>query len=273
MTDVEKNKTMWWQYMSWNEVVDHSKKCDIAILPLGSIEMHGRHLPTGHDVLQLFPILEAVSEKTGAILLPCPWYGAHPHHHHKFPGTVPLSNDTLRAMIKDIIRGASVAGYNKFFLFFGHGQAFVTHYTVQELGLEGYFVISMMFQNMTRDIHAEIFEMPFWHADEAETSIALHLFPEYVDMSKAVKETATPVLDGKFVASPSDYPCSKPLRFDEGTISTPEYWDLKDGVIGDATLATKEKGEKYVNIIIERTAELINHVKEKYPAGTKIKTN
>lgn len=268
-----KKKSFWWQYKSWKEIVEHSKKCDIAILPLGSIEQHGPHLPTGHDNLQLFHMLENIAEKTGAILLPGPWYGAHPHHHWKFPGTIPLSNDTLRAMIKDIVRGSSLAGFNKFLLFFGHGQAFVTNLTTQELGLEGYFVISIMFQNMTRDIHNKIFEMPFWHADEAETSIGLYLFPDFVNMSKAVKETCTPVLDKKFVASPSDYPCSKPLRFDEGTISTPEYWDLKEGVIGDATLATKEKGEKYVNVVIERTVELINHIKEKYPVGKKIKTD
>lgn len=271
MNEIKKN--LWWQYMSWKDVVDHSKKCDIAILPLGSIEQHGLHLPTGHDTLQLFPMLEAISEKTGAILLPCPWYGAHPHHHHNFPGTIPLSSNTLRLLIKDVIYGASIAGYNKFMLFFGHGQAFVTNYTVQELGVEGYFVVSVMFQNMVRDIHFEIFETPFWHADEAETSVGLYNFPEYVDMSKAKKEMATPVLDSKFITNPSEAASSKPLRFDEGTVGTPEYTDLKAGVIGDPTLATKEKGEKYTKEIIKRTSEFINHIQEKYPPGIKIKTN
>jgi len=266
------NKNNWWQYMSWKEVLEHSKKCDIAILPLGSIEQHGPHLPTGHDTLQLFPMLESIAEKTDVMLLPCPWYGAHPHHHHNFPGTVPLSNDTLRAMIKDIIRGASIAGYNKFIIFFGHGQAFVTNYTVQELGQEGFFILSIMFQNMVRDVHFDIFETTFWHADEAETSVALHLFPEYVDMKKAVKESGTPILDRKFVTTLSEAKSCKPLRFDEGTVSSPEYLDLKEGIVGDPTLASKEKGEKYVNIIIERMIELISHIKEKYPVGTKIKT-
>ena len=267
------SKSYWWQYLSWEEVVEHSKKCDIAILPLGSIEQHGPHLPTGHDTLQLFPMLEKVAEKTGAMLLPCPWYGAHPHHHHNFPGTIPLANDTLRALIKDVIRGASKAGYNKFILFFGHGQAFVTNYTVQELGLEGYFVLSVMFQNMVKDIHFKIFDTPFWHADEAETSIGLYCFPEYVDMSKAVKEMGTPLLDSKFVSNPSELASSKPLRFDEGTVSTPEYLDLKHGVIGDPTLATEKKGEEYCTAIIDRTIELVEHIKKRYPSGVKIRTN
>jgi len=268
-----KKHSHWWQHKTWDEIVEHAKKCDIAIIPLGSIEQHGYHLPTGHDTLQLFPMLDEIAERTGVMLLPCPWYGAHPHHHYNFPGTIPLSNDTCRAMIKDIVRGASVAGYNKFILFFGHGQAFVTNYTVQELGQEGYYVLSVMFQNCVRDVHHEIFEDPFWHADEAETSIALHLFPEYVNMSRAVKEMATPLLDRQFVTGPTQEKSSKPLRFDEGTVSAPEYKDLKAGVVGDPTKATAEKGEKYVKAIIDRMEDLVNHIKEKYPVGVKIETN
>lgn len=266
-------QSYWWQYKSWKEIVEQSKECDIAIIPLGSIEQHGLHLPTGHDTLQLFPMLERVAEQTGAMLMPCPWYGAHPHHHWDFPGTVPLSNDTCKAMIKDIVRGAAVAGYNKFILFFGHGQAFVTNYTVQDLGQEGFYVLSVMFQNSVRDVHNQIFETPFWHADEAETSIALSLFPEYTDMNLAVKELATPLLSREFVTGPTEEKSSKPMRFDEGTVSAPEYKDLESGVVGDPLLATKEKGDQYVDAIVDRMVAMVNSIKKDYPAGTKIETN
>ena len=265
----EQQASLWWQYLSWPVIQERAKVCDIAILPLGSVEQHGPHLPTGHDTLQLFPMLEEVATRTGAMLLPCPWYGAHPAHHHYFPGTIPLANDTTRAMIKDIVRGAALAGFNKFILFFGHGQAFVTNYTVQDLGLEGYFVVSIMFQNMVKDVHNQIFETPFWHADEAETSVGLYTHGDYVDMSKAVKESGTPLVSGEFVQNPSEAALSKPARFDEGTFAVPEYKDLKHGVIGDPTLATREKGKKYVEAIIERTVRFVEHLKEKYPAGTK----
>lgn len=264
--------SFWWQHKSWEEVVEHAKKCDIAILPIGSIEQHGPHCPTGHDTLQLFPMLEQIAEKTGAMLLPCTWYGAHPHHHWGFPGTIPLQNDTLKALLKDIVRGVAVAGFKKFIFFFGHGQAFVTNYTVQDLGLEGYFVLSVMFQNITRDKHSEIFETPFWHADEAESSVGLYTFPDYMDMSLAIDESGTPLVDRKFVSSPSEYPTSKPMRFDEGTVSTPEWGDLKSGVVGKPSLATLEKGEKYCNVIVERMVEMVNWVKEKYPAGVGVNT-
>ena len=78
---IEKQASFWWQYLSAPEIVERARECDIAILPLGSIEQHGPHLPTGHDTIQLFTMLESIAERTGAMLLPCPWYGAHPYHH------------------------------------------------------------------------------------------------------------------------------------------------------------------------------------------------
>lgn len=270
---MSKKISNWWQECTWEEIVNHSKECDIAILPLGSIEQHGLHLPTGFDTMQLFPMLEKIAEQTNAMILPCPWYGAHPHHHYNFPGTIPLQNDTAKNMVKDIIRGAAVAGYKKFILFFGHGQAFMTNYTVQDLGREGYYVLSVMFQNTVKDVHDDIFETPFWHADEAETSIGLALFPELIDMEKAHEEHATATLDRNFVTGVTELNSSKPLRFDEGTVSAPEYKDLKFGVVGSPQLATAEKGEKYMAAIVSKMVALVNQIKKDYPAGVEIETN
>lgn len=269
---VMQNKKYWWQYMPWKEVQARAKVCDIALLPMGAVEQHGPHLPTGHDTLQLFPMMEMVAERTGAMLLPCPWYGAHPAHHWKFPGTIPLQNDTFKALVKDIVRGASHAGYNKFIIFFGHGQKFAAMPVAQELGIEGFFCLSVMFEDMVRDVHHSIMEMPYWHADESETSIALFTHGEYVDMSKAAEEYPTPMLDRKYVATPSDTALNKILRFDEGTTSFPETTDMKIGVIGNPLIATREKGEKYVKAIVDRFSEFIEHIKSKYPAGVRIPT-
>jgi len=253
----ERRPQYWWQYLSAPEVIERSKKCDIAILPLGSIEQHGPHLPNGQDTIQLFPMLESMAERTGAMLLPCPWYGSHPYHHFYRPGTIPLQNDTMRAVIKDIIRGAAYAGYNKFFIFFGHGEAVAAAYAVQELGLEGYFVASVWFQNLIRDKHYDIMETGFWHAGETETSIALALFPEFVDMSKAEKGTCTTLVDSQFFqgcADPPGTPQTKACIWDAVTLCMPEYKDPEfiNGIVGNAPLATAEKGRKYVEIVVDR---------------------
>ena len=269
---MNKNQQYWWQNLDWMTIRERAKECDIAILPLGSIEWHGPHLPTGHDTHQLFPMLEGVAEKTGAMLLPCPWYGAHPCHHYGVPGTIPLRNDTMRAVIMDVVHGVAKAGYNKFFLFFGHGQAFCTNYAVQELGMEGYFAASVMFQNFMKDCHFDIMETPFWHAEESETSIGLYTHPDLVDMSKAATGPASALMDGQYFQGVSEAATSKGLRFDEFTALVPETENVKaglSGIFGDATIATVEKGKKYRDVIIDRMSALVNHVKEKYPVGVK----
>jgi len=272
----ERKPQYWWQYLSAPEVIKRAKKCDIAILPLGSLEQHAAHLPIGHDTIQLFSMCEAMAERTGAMLLPSPWYGTHPYSQFGTPGTIPLENDTGRAVIKDIVHGAAVAGYNKFFLFFGHANAVACAYAVQELGREGYFVASVWFENLIRDKNFDIMEEPFSHASEAETSIGLALFPEFVDMSKAVKGEWTTLVDNRFYQGCSDppgTPQNKPCLWDGITFIPPEQKDplfLKGGgVWGDATIATAEKGRKYVEILVDRMVEFINHIKERYPAGVK----
>jgi creatinine amidohydrolase len=55
----------------------------------------------------------------------------------------------------------------------------------------------------------------------------------------------------------------------EGTFARPEYRELKNGIIGDATLATREKGEKIVTRVVDHVAELIQDIRQRYPPGVK----
>lgn len=265
---MEKN-FLWWNELSAQEIVARSKECDIALLPLGSIEQHGPHCPSGNDSYNATRMAEMIAKKTGIMLLPSPWYGAHPYHHWHFPGTIPLAYDTHKLLIKDIVRGAANAGYNKFILFSAHGQVPSTTTAVHELGLEGYFVLSLHWYEFVRDIHNQIFKTLFWHADETETSVALYLFPEYVDMSKAGKEFPEPLIDKRFIGSPGGPLGAWQFYYFEGTFARPEVKELKEGFIGDATLATREKGEKVVTVMVERVCELLEEIQKKYPPGVK----
>jgi creatinine amidohydrolase/Fe(II)-dependent formamide hydrolase-like protein len=262
-------KFLWWQELSAHDVKKYSEVCDIALLPLGSIEQHGPHCPAGDDSYNAIRMAEMIAKKSGVMLLPCPWYGAHPYHHWDFPGTIPLGIETHKALIKDIVRGAAKAGYNKFILFSCHGQVPSTTCAVHELGLEGYFVLSLHWYEFVRDIHDKIFQTPFWHADETETSVALYLYPEYVDMTKAAKEKPEPLIDPKFIGSPGGKLGAYQFYYFEGTFSRPEYKELKLGIVGDATLATREKGEKVVTVLVDRVSSVIEDIKKRYPPGVK----
>lgn len=262
-------KFLWWNELSAKDVSKYAQECDIAILPLGSIEQHGPHCPTGDDSYNAIRMCELIAKKTGVMLLPCPWYGAHSYSHWGFPGTIPLKMETYIAMIRDIVRGASKAGYNKFILASFHGQLPATTCAVHELGLEGYFVLSLHWFDFVRDAHKDIFQTPMWHADETETSIALYLFPEYVDMAKAGKEYAEPLVDRKFIGNPGGELGGGQFCYFEGTFTRPQYKELKQGFQGDATLATKEKGEKIVTVFVKRVCDVIEDIKKRYPPGVK----
>ena len=265
---MELGKAYWWQNLTAQEVLDHAKEDDIAILPIGAIEQHGPHCPCGSDDFNAIGMAEKLSEKTGVMLLPCPMYGSHPAHHWYMPANIPLRYETHIALIEDIIKGATVAGYNKFIILSAHGQVSSTIVAVHKLGIDGIFTISLHWYDFLRD-QKELLETGMWHADEAETSVALYLYPDLVDMSKADKGGGTPLIDRRFIIGPG-LPAQPGMMYHcEGTFARPEYKELKNGIIGDATLATVEKGEAMVTRVVDLLAEVIDDIRAKYPPGVK----
>jgi len=263
-------KRLWWQEFTRPEIVEHAKKCDIALLPVGSVEQHGEHLPTGDDSYHAIGVAERVAEKTGVMLLPCPWYGAHPYHHWHYAGTIPLRDETFVNMLIDIVRGVSNSGYNKVIIFNSHGQEWSIPSAVQQLGLEGYFVLAPTLWEIIKEKLAskEILETFFMHGCEAETSIELYLHPEYVHMNKAHDEISTNLVERKWLAGPSDI-VNKQMPWYAGTFFKPEYKHSKHGVIGYPTKGTAEKGKKIVDAAVTWLVKLIEEIKTKYPPGVK----
>jgi creatinine amidohydrolase len=171
-------------------------------------------------------------------------------------------------MVTDIVRGAAVAGFNKFIILSAHGQVSSTIVAVHKLGLEGYFTLSLHWYDFLRD-NKDILEDPMWHADEAETSVALYLYPQFVDMSKAVKEECEGLISSKWKIAPGMEAKPGQMYHFEGTFAQPECCELKNGVVGDPTKATVEKGEKLVTRLVDLVSELIAEIREKYPVGVK----
>lgn len=258
-----------WTTLPADEICRRAREeCDLALLPLGSIEQHGPHSPAGVDDFNAIAMAELIAERTGAMVLPCPMYGSHPYHHWHMPGTIPLSYETHIALVADIVRGAAVAGYNKFILLSAHGQVSTTTVAVHKLGLEGYFTLSLHWYDFLRD-DKHVLDDYMWHADEAETSVGLYLYPEYIDMDKAVKGGGEALVDGRFVIAPGQAPRPGMMYHFEGTFARPEYKELENGVIGDPTKATREKGELLVTAVVDQVSDLVDALMARYPVGTK----
>lgn len=266
---MSEKRFLWWQELTLPEVTDFAKDVsDIAILPIGATEQHGPHSPCGVDAFNAIGMAEKIAEKTDVMLLPPMMYGSHPYHHWYMPGTIPLSYDTHTAVLVDIIKGASVSGYNKFIILSAHGQVSTTLVAVHKLGLAGHFTLSMHWYDFLRDDKG-VLEDYMWHAEEAETSVGLYLYPQYIDMSKADKGGGESLIDKKFVIAPGQMPEAGMMYHFEGTFARPEYKELDNGIIGDATKATREKGEKLVNGLVKHAVAVIEDIKERWPVGTK----
>ena len=84
------------------QVEENRRKNDVVFIPVGSTELHGKHLPSASDTLYVSQILEGVRRYTarrGApvnLVLPPLMYGAHPYHHLGMPGTVIVRENVLR---------------------------------------------------------------------------------------------------------------------------------------------------------------------------------
>ncbi len=266
---MSEKKFLWWYEYPLPELLRFAREVsDIAILPIGAIEQHGPHSPCGVDALNAKGMAELIAQKTDVMLLPWMWYGSHPYHHWYMQGTIPLSYDTHIALLVDIIQGAAVSGFNKFIILSAHGQVSTTLVAVHKLGLAGHFTISLHWYDFLRD-NKDVLQDYMWHADEAETSVGLYLYPQYIDMTKAEKGGGQALIDRRFIIAPGQTPQPGMMYHFEGTFARPEYKELENGVIGDPTQATYEKGEKLVTRTVDHVVAIIEDIKSRWPVGVK----
>lgn len=263
-----KRKSVWYQELSWPEIKEQTKVCDIILLPVGAVEMHGTHCPVGSDSFNAQKIAELVAKKTGTVVAPPIWYGAHMYMQYGFPATIPIRSDVLKQFAKDVITGLAKNGFKKIIILNGHGQQWVYVGALHELALEtGAFIAIATWWELIRGTIAETCETHFVHADETETSVALYLYPELVDMTKAGKESAPSVVDKKWFSGPVGISMEGQFPGHNITSNYPQVEVYKLGILGDATKATKEKGEKLITAVVDRLSEFIEELKAKYPPG------
>ena len=201
---------------------------EIAIIPVGSIEQHGPHLPVMTDWAIATELGRRVAEITGGFLLPALPISTCREQMGK-KGSVWMEPPTFYQMMTDIIMSLKVQGFKKVAILQCHGGIFIMTPLVRDLNAK--FNPELMVVNVDictffpRLYQEGIIETATeLHAGEVETSMMLSIAPESVDMSKAVDEVPT---------VPRSY-----LSY--GSI----FRATKSGVWGEAMCATAEKGEK-----------------------------
>jgi creatinine amidohydrolase len=239
---LENQKPVLWDELSWEEIAAiRDSGMDMVILPVGATEQHGLHLPTGVDTISAVAIASGVSAKTGIPMLPPIAYGCSLGHSKKWPGTLPLRPQTLATIISELAEWVSSAGYKRFLILNGH----VTNFAPLRCALENIRndipdmkIALRSIWELTEDVEAfyTADAGDNWHANNAETSLMMHLRPDLVNMAKA-----------------QDEPNRSADRFFSYTVDKESHC----GGVGEGSKGTKEQGQFVLESCVLSLASLL----------------
>lgn len=178
-----------WQSLTWEEIAAlRDAGMDAVLLPVGATEQHGPHLATSVDSVTAERLAHAVSKETGVPVLPTLHFGCSLGHSHRWPGTLALQPQTLITLLVEIGEWAYRAGVRRLIMINGH----VTNFAPLRCALE---VLRCRFDDLlvairnVADVSPRVradfdADAADWHANEAETSLMLHLAPELVRVNR-----------------------------------------------------------------------------------------
>jgi creatinine amidohydrolase len=111
-----------WEQLTWPEIgaLVAGRPKEVALLPVGATEQHGPHLPTGTDTIIAKALSEAVSARTGAIVLPAVAVGCSFGHGTVLPGTLSHSPERLSDLVRDVVEWAATSGLTRVLAVNGH---------------------------------------------------------------------------------------------------------------------------------------------------------
>jgi len=233
----------------------------VIMLPVGATEQHGPHLPLGTDSINVDHLcVEAAKRFEGVLVAPCIPYGVS-HNHIDFHGTVTLEPETLIAVVVEVIRSLYRNGFRRFLIVNGHGG---NNDTLDVAAIKARkemadAVIGHTYSGtLAHRGAAEVCESGiFYHADEGETSKTLAIRPDLVHPDKA-ERVVTPYFENyyrRYYAKGGEM---------TGTVTyglPPTICLTPSGIMGDASLATVEKGRHIVAAYLEVLGTIIEDVK------------
>jgi len=232
----------------------------VLVIPIGSHEQHGHHLPTATDTILVNEVAHLGATRIGnevpILLTPPIWAGYSPHH-LPFGGTVTVSAQTMTSLVTDIASSALENGFDALLLVNGHGgNKSIVDTLVSEIGTDHpdvnvhgvtYFTLASSFIDEIRESETG----GMGHGGELETSLMLHLRPELVEQEK-IESTRR---EQSFTHGSAD-------MFDTGPLTTygsfDEYSD--SGAIGDSTVASAEKGEEIFKRLGDEMATILKEI-------------
>jgi creatinine amidohydrolase len=263
----EERKPLVLQKMSWTDVRDYLKTSDMVIIPLGSTEQHGPHLPLGTDYYEAMGMSKLISARTRVVVAPVLLAG-YSEYHSGFPGSLSLKPGTMEQVLFETAEMLIKYGFRRFMFFNCHGgNNIVQQGVIHRINHKTEAIATSIGHGSPIQESGEEEEEFFdWHAGVNETSIMLYLKPELVKMERAEKP------DIRFTSQMQDLTklakknpdlmnvldslFGVPVETKKGgashELSSNGVWSLSD-----PKKATKEIGEKTVSRMVERAVKFI----------------
>jgi creatinine amidohydrolase len=248
MTEIE------WRRLRADELRQRAKDDAIVILPVGSLEQHGPHLPVEVDSLLgetvALKTARLVAAKEPVVVLPCLWTGLS-EHHMSFGGTVTLGFQTFFAVVREICESVVRHGFKRIVLLNGHGgNENGLRVAADELSPKlGVSIVQFTYWYAAAKPIAGILERQteLRHACEAETSMTMALRPELVATDRIRLAEVNLAPEAKDVVGPGVYRWQSLASRSSA------------GVIGFPSAASPEKGERLLAAIAADLAEKLTN--------------
>ncbi len=253
----------WLQDMSWEEAEKSIQKAGgVAILPVGSVEQHGYHMPLGTDSYVAITLAEDASKKTDTLLVPPLWFGWSPHHMVR-PGTITIRPETLSEITYDIAASLNHHGIRKLIMINGHRIVNVVWMQLaaekiqRELDME---VCIFDPAYMSKEIIKELEFGPVGHAEEIETSHMMYRYPELVNL-KLAKDN--PVQSSHLYSVDPSYEKDTLCYVPSSYAHAEKNAAIAGGTSGEPTKSDPQKGKIYHEHLVKRLVEVIEILREK----------
>lgn len=253
----KENKSMLLANSTWEEI-DRLDRNTIVVLPFAAMEQHSLHLPLKTDTLIGEQIVLGLNREfeDSVLFAPVQWLGLSLHH-TGFAGTMTATVPTYIQLVSDTIVSVLRTGFRKIVLLNSHGG----NISILDVAIANVrpnypdaSIFSVTYWRLAAKEFAAIRESPLGgmgHACEMETSIVLHAEPALVRKEKAQADGIwpnTPLLAQDMMAP--------------GVVGS---WDsfsdvTRHGGYGDPTIASAEKGSRFLNAAVEKVADFIRQL-------------